>query len=85
MDIVDGGSFSGATTNALLIDPTLVGQSGTAYRVKCSNAQPGETVSNSASLTVNSLASDLVLTFNGLDNVLTFDGASNVLTFTGTP
>ena len=85
VDIVDGGSFSGATTNTLLIDPTLIGQNGTTYRVKCSNAQPGETVSNSASLTVNSLASDLVLTFNGLDNVLTFDGASNVLTFTGTP
>lgn len=86
VDIVDGGSYSGATTDSLLIDPTFqFPRSEVTLRVKCSNAQPGETVSNSASLTVNSLASDLVLTFNGLDNVLTFDGASNVLTFTGTP
>lgn len=83
-DLVDGGAISGSTTNTLTINPTAF-PGDAIYRCRCWNAQPGHTNSDSAALTVNSLDTFNVLTFDGVDQVKTFNNIDNVLTYDGVP
>lgn len=84
VDLAESAPYSGTQTDTLTIDPTDLSLNGLLYRVKCSNSQPGETISNAAGLTVNSLQTFNMLTFDGLDNMLTFDGLNNMITFDAT-
>jgi len=69
VDLTDGGTISGTTTDTLTIDPVTLGETGVQFRVVVTNSVDSKT-SSIATLTVTALETFYVLTEAG-DRVLT--------------
>jgi hypothetical protein len=82
VDLVDGGSISGATTATLTIDPTVLLDEALNYNVVVSGACPTSVTSNNRSLTINS--TPVIITQPSNQTVCLGDAASFTVIATGT-
>jgi gliding motility-associated-like protein len=82
VDLVDGGSISGATTATLTIDPTVLLDEALNYNVVVSGACPTSVTSNNRSLTINS--TPVITTQPSNQTVCLGDEASFTVVATGT-
>ena len=77
IDITDGGSISGATTDTLTIDPATLGEAGVQVRVVVTNSF-NSVISAVATLTVTPMETFYILAENG-DFLITEDGLDNLV------